>query len=141
MGMFDRYKNIEGTVAHSNIFAFPPRCFSPIIVVGGTSTITFEIPMCFLEGDSESELSNIKLIIFKEATVYTEKTGDELEVYTTEDLSRVIVSCTLEADETITFKDYKLLDTFVQVVFDYHDDTIFSDKFKINVIDTLERGN
>lgn len=138
MGMFDRYIQLEGTSAHSNLVCFPCMDKEPTIVIGSTSIITFNVPALFLKNyEEEIDLKNVKLLIYKEATLLEEIGDETLEIYLSEDGKIFSVSYTMSAEDTLKFKDYKLIDTFIQLVFDYYDATFVSEVFKVKVIDSL----
>lgn len=133
MGMFDRYINLEGTSAHSNLFRFPPCEDLDTIVVGGTSTIAFEMPFKYTKEDVQS----ITVIFKQEERLLLSIT--DLEITPHEHHDCFTLECTLKPEQTRLFGN-TLLDTFVQVRVEYKDTVFFTEKYKLKVINTLEEN-
>ena len=131
--MFKSYRDLEGTEVHSNIFCFPPENVEPTIIIGGTSILTFAIPFP-LEDDY---LTSVKVLFKKEATFDLVFNEHELDIEEWENKHGFTISLTLTPENTLLFREMPLLDTFVQIQFNYKEDIFLSDKLKVKVVDTL----
>lgn len=128
MGMLDNYKDVESLPLPDNERKWL-RC-KPLdtIIVGGTCTHIFEVPIKFNE-----DLLKVTICYKQEARLILVKDPTEL---TTSDES-LFIKCDMTTDETVLFGN-TLLDTEVQLKFEYADKVLFSNIYKVKVINTLE---
>lgn len=130
--MFENYPQPADYIPNNRPKAHRHFCLN--IMTGESTTHTFEIPF-----DVSEETLNVEIIYKLGLNVVLTKQG-KVEVLKKDKCNFSSVSCELEPEDTLLFKD-TLLDTHVQLKFTMTDgSTMYSEIYKVNVKDSLLSG-